>query len=123
MVGAGTPIRWVGRRADLPPSFPPSRYPLNNATLASWNTISDPCGGWSKVACDGNGSVVQLNLNGSLGLRGTLPTEIGLLSSMTTAFLAANSLSGSIPSSMGNLTQLTALGGKCAAQEIGRAHV
>ena len=55
----------------------------------------DPCvAAWPGVACEGS-AVRTLSLGG-LGLRGTLPTLIGMLTAMTSMDLNTNSLSGKV---------------------------
>ncbi|WP_456412425.1 Calx-beta domain-containing protein [Thiolapillus sp.] len=55
-----------------------------------------------------NGSVSRLYLHGN-GLVGVLPSSLGDLSQLTWLFLDVNQLSGSIPASLGNLSRLTHL--------------
>ncbi|GKV36496.1 hypothetical protein SLEP1_g44622 [Rubroshorea leprosula] len=50
------------------------------------------------------------NLSLSCNLEGSIPTSIGNLSQLTSLDLYSNNLSGQIPSSLANLTQLTTLG-------------
>ena len=59
---------------------------------------------WTGITMSG-GRVTELRLSGS-GLTGTIPTELGSLSGLTTIFMASNDLSGSIPASIGTLTNL-----------------
>jgi len=101
-----------------------------------WNTsdayfnISNLCK-WDGIACNKDGSInliikyssttseihfATLNLSvfhnleflyvGGIGLQGTIPKEIGLLSKLTYLYLLNNSLVGEIPPSIGNLRQL-----------------
>ena len=71
-----------------------------------WKT--DPVvGNWFGVTVSG-GNVTQLELNNN-SLNGTIPSDIGDLTSLTILRLHANSLSGSIPTEIGNLTSLTTL--------------
>jgi len=75
----------------------------------------DPCGGefegeeegggWSGVICDGDGSVVEVELVGG-GLEGTLPTEIGNLAALEVLSVAENMLTGTLPTEIGNLSAL-----------------
>jgi Leucine-rich repeat (LRR) protein len=92
----------------------------NNTTGASWDNhtgwleTDTPCS-WFGVSCTG-GHVTSLMLgiqNGSgwvgNGLVGTIPTEIGDLTSLVTLVLSDNKLSGSIPTQLQNLTSLATL--------------
>ena len=63
---------------------------------------------WYGVTCL-NGNVASLVLNNN-SLSGSLPPELGNLTNLTTLYLFNNSLSGIIPSELGNLTNLTSLG-------------
>ncbi|MDC1119549.1 leucine-rich repeat domain-containing protein [Gammaproteobacteria bacterium] len=60
---------------------------------------------WSGVTCT-NGSVSRLWF-WTNGLNGTIPSELGNLSNLTSLNLGNNSLTGTIPSELGNLTKLT----------------
>ncbi|WP_420624173.1 cadherin domain-containing protein [Candidatus Poriferisodalis sp.] len=60
--------------------------------------------GWTGITMSG-GRVTELRLS-STGLSGTIPTELGSLSGLTTISMPSNDLSGSIPASIGNLTNL-----------------
>ncbi|GLT40584.1 hypothetical protein SLA2020_147050 [Shorea laevis] len=91
--------------------------------------------GWPGVTCDGTGSVteihssnpsisvgekfgkmnfsslpnlVRLDLSG-LGIKGSIPPQIGALLSLKHLNLSSNNLTGALPSSLGNLTQLMVL--------------
>ena len=96
----------------LPPSTypsPPDRFPSNAALLASWSS-GDACSDhWVGITCDGGGSVVRLQLT-YIGLRGTIPSEVGALSSLSVMELRFTSLSGTLPPSLGRLTALVQLG-------------
>ena len=59
------------------------------------------------VTADSNGQVVKRLRLRSNNLTGTIPTELGQLSSLTQLWLSENQLSGSIPAELGNLTSLT----------------
>ena len=59
---------------------------------------------WYGITCS-NGSVTELRLSGN-SLSGSIPSELGNLTNLTGLYLNDNSLSGSIPSELGNLTNL-----------------
>uniref|UniRef100_A0A6N2LLK4 non-specific serine/threonine protein kinase n=1 Tax=Salix viminalis TaxID=40686 RepID=A0A6N2LLK4_SALVM len=105
----------------------------SQSLLSSWVGIS-PCIKWIGITCDNSESVTNLTLE-SFGLRGTLydfnfssfpnllildlrnnslsgtiPSQIGNLSRIIKLNLCHNELTGSIPSEMNNLTRLTFLG-------------
>ena len=71
-----------------------------------WLATNAPCS-WYGVACT-SGRVTQLAL-GNNNLNGTLPTQLGNLTSLTALNLASNRLSGTIPTELGNLTSLSSL--------------
>jgi len=64
---------------------------------------------WYGITCTGNRQIGSIDL-GENDLRGSIPSEIGLLSQLTFLSFNTNNLSGSIPSEIGQLTQLTWLG-------------
>jgi Leucine-rich repeat (LRR) protein len=71
---------------------------------ANWNTLED-ISTWEGVTVE-NEAVTGLNLNG-FGLNGQLPSEIGDFTSLRTVDLGNNpDLTGSLPASMGNLSEL-----------------
>jgi Leucine-rich repeat (LRR) protein len=83
----------------------------NSAGGANWKNNT----GWMGVAgteCDWfgitctNDSVTLISLS-SNGLSGSIPSELGNLTNLTRLYLIANNLSGSIPPELGNLTKLT----------------
>ncbi len=72
------------------------------------NWLSDqPLGDWSGVITQ-NGRVTYLQLDGA-GLSGTLPSSLGNLTHLQYLRLGHNQLSGALPSSLGNLTNLKSL--------------
>ncbi|KAE8645797.1 hypothetical protein Csa_017046 [Cucumis sativus] len=103
----------------------------NNA-LESWNSLlMNPCT-WFHITCDGNDSVVRVdlgnaNLSGKLvpqldqlknlrylelysnNISGTIPKRFGNLKNLESLDLYSNSLSGPIPDTLGKLTKLTTL--------------
>ena len=72
-----------------------------------WNTTA-PVSHWSGVTTDSDGSVTYLYLS-SNNLSGTIPTAIGDLTDLTELSLGSNGLSGGIPVELGDLTNLTSL--------------
>ena len=95
--------------------------------------ISNRCN-WPAISCNKVGSIKAINISfssnwqiqfsglnisvfhnleslviESIGLQGTIPEEIGLLSKLTHLDLSCNSLKGEIPYSLGNLSKLTHL--------------
>ncbi|XP_054779860.1 LRR receptor-like serine/threonine-protein kinase GSO1 [Prosopis cineraria] len=80
-----------------------------NIFLTSWTPNSDPCsGGFEGVACNEQGHVANISLQGK-GLYGSLPAAIGDLKSLTGLYLHFNALSGTIPKEIANLSDLTDL--------------
>ena len=80
---------------------------------ASWtdrtNWLSDaPLNRWYGVETDRNGRVTHLNLFDN-NLSGPLPASWGNLTNLTQLHLSDNSLTGPLPASWGNLTNLTQL--------------
>jgi len=71
-----------------------------------WLSDDDPCN-WYGVSCTG-GSVVSLSLPNN-NLEGSIPTQIGNLSQLITLTLSTNQLSGGIPDQLWDLTNLTLL--------------
>jgi peroxiredoxin len=68
-----------------------------------------PLGQWYGVTTDGNGDVIQLELQEN-NLSGTLPAEIGDLVKITALYLGYNyGIGGSIPAEIGNLKELEIL--------------
>ncbi|XP_031103031.1 probable leucine-rich repeat receptor-like protein kinase At5g49770 isoform X1 [Ipomoea triloba] len=107
-----------------------------NALKSSWSNLppnwsgTDPCGSnWDGIGCN-NSRVVEIKLSGiglegtefgdlgsftelqhldlsnNLGLKGTLPSSIGNLKNLTTLILVGCSFFGPIPDSIGSLQQL-----------------
>ena len=87
---------------------------LYNATNGdNWteneNWLSDkPLGEWHGVTTDGDGRVSGLNLSEN-SLAGTIPSDLTNLTELRGLALFRNQLSGEIPASLGNLTELGGL--------------
>ena len=79
----------------------------NWANNQNW-TSDTPIGTWYGVDTEAQGRVQRLELEENQ-LRGTIPEELGDLSSLQRLYLAANSLEGEIPSTLGNLSNLKSL--------------
>ena len=76
----------------------------------SW-LVDDPnssIGEWHGVTTDANGRVTELLL-WNKGLNGTIPSELGNLTNLTDLRLGGNRLGGTIPSELGQLVNLTVL--------------
>lgn len=74
------------------------------AVNTNWDNDNDPCG-WYGVTCTGS-NVTSLVLNGNT-LSGTIPSEIGDLTNLLDLNLSSNTLSGPLPATMTSLTALT----------------
>lgn len=86
----------------------------------AWLDGDDPCR-WNGVNCNVDGSVRELvsismqadvefhTGDGYRRITGTIPTEIGTLTSLSVLMLGANALSGTLPTELGLLTSLWAL--------------
>jgi Leucine-rich repeat (LRR) protein len=108
-----------------------------DTVLADWDSSTDPCTDtWTGITCDGSDvteiSLAAASISGTISplfagcpttlaatltflnffgnsLTGSIPTEIGSLSSLTELSFSANSLTGSIPTEIGSLSSLTKL--------------
>ena len=70
------------------------------------NWLSErPVGEWFGISTDADGRVTGMNLQQNQ-LKGTIPSSIGRLSELDTFWLPWNQLRGSIPSSIGNLRKM-----------------
>ena len=74
---------------------------------SNWGSDA-PLGAWHGVTTDTNGRVTRLSLSKN-NLTGTLPSELGDLDELTVLALADNKLTGPIPTTLGNLVHLTLL--------------
>jgi len=63
----------------------------------TWQPDSSMCTAWAGVACDPWGRVVKVHLTDK-NLRGTLPSDLAALSSLSFFDLGTNQISGTIPS-------------------------
>ena len=73
----------------------------------NWNS-PEPLDAWVGVSTDAEGRVSELDL-GDNGLTGSIPSSLGNLTNLEFLNLRGNQLTGSIPSSLGNLTNLETL--------------
>lgn len=76
--------------------------------LASWTEDGNPCGDFEGVACNKNGKVANISLQGK-GLTGSISPAIAQLKCLSGLYLHYNVLSGVIPKEISNLTELTDL--------------
>ena len=67
-----------------------------------------PSTDWYGVTIDANGRVTTLDLSDNQ-LSGSIPAQLGNLSSLESLYLSFNQLSGSIPKELGNLSSLESL--------------
>ncbi|OEU11409.1 hypothetical protein FRACYDRAFT_245926 [Fragilariopsis cylindrus CCMP1102] len=81
-------------------------YTNSNHSNSSWISKTRQCV-WPSITCE-NEAVVNLNL-GSNNLAASIPSEIGLLTSLHTLHLYNNQLNGSIPSEIQHMTSLRLL--------------
>lgn len=80
---------------------------LNWENSTNWLS-AEPIDDWFGVTADASGRVTALNL-GRNNLLGTLPVELGRLTSLERLVMSANELSGPIPRELGNLKNLRVL--------------
>ena len=73
----------------------------------NWGT-SAPLGDWYGIQTDSNGRVARVDLFDN-GLSGTLPTSIGDLDAATYINIKQNSITGEIPQTIGNLASIQKL--------------
>ena len=78
-------------------------WSINNG----WNGAAGTECDWYGVGCS-YGSVSRIVLDDN-SLSGSIPAELGNLTNLTSLYLNVNSLTGSIPSELGNLTNLVFL--------------
>ena len=73
----------------------------------NWGS-DEPIGTWEGVRTNAEGRVTRLSLSRSQ-LSGSIPSELGQLTNLTWLDLSESQLSGSIPSELGQLTNLILL--------------
>ena len=81
----------------------------SDSSTNNWNVTNTPCD-WSGIICAGSapGNVTRIN-RAKNNLVGTMPTELGNMSNLTYLILNENQLTGPIPIELGNLSNLTGL--------------
>ena len=100
----GTPVAAAsGDRAVLIELYNATNGP-NWTYNTNWNS-SAPLDQWARVRTDANGRVEELHLGGNR-LTGSIPSSLGDLANLKRLYLHGNQLTGSIPSSLGNLANL-----------------
>ena len=82
---------------------------------SGWLSGSAACCSYSGITCDTNGHVVELDLS-NRGLHGTIPTQFGYLSTLTSGNPSGGTdyglldynydLTGALPSQIGQLTRM-----------------
>ena len=105
-IGTNPPVQTNTDRAILVDLYNSTKGPIW-VNKTNWLQGDSPCN-WFGVSCNGNGRVIKLSL-GSNNLTGTLPASLGNLSQLESLILQRNELSGSIPANLGSLSSLTHL--------------
>ena len=80
-----------------------SKWALNS----NWGSDS-PLNSWHGITADNSGSVTVIDLS-SNQLNGSIPSELGDLSNLEELWLYSNELSGPIPGELGDLSNLRLL--------------
>lgn len=108
---AGAPFTTCENVTEIPQAECEALIALYNSTDGAgwvnhtdWLTTDTPCS-WYGVRCGGD-HVTKLRL-GANQLSGSIPSELGNLSQLTDLGLEFNQLTGSIPAELGNLAQFT----------------
>ena len=77
---------------------------ISGWTCSSGRPSTDPCSTWSGISCD-DGVVRSFSL-GTSGITGSIPNSIGLLSELTHLVFSTNNFFGTIPTTVGYLTNV-----------------
>jgi serine/threonine protein kinase len=110
------PLATYGFYVTVTPLYYASGWSCNNSYSADGRRLSnadsyagDYCS-WYGISCAAGVSITAITLD-ALGLAGTLPASLSLLDSvpLQTLSLGYNSISGTLPPSLGNLTSLAVL--------------
>ena len=102
----GTPVAESVDRAALVEFYNATNGP-NWANNTNWNSGA-PIDQWYGVETNANGQVTALRLDANQ-LSGSIPSSLGNLTRLEELWLGENGLLGSIPASLGDLTNLTIL--------------
>jgi hypothetical protein len=81
-------------------------FTLGQGGNTTWFDDADECK-WDGVQCNGNGEVSTLDRSG-VGLRGSIPADVGLWTNLSSFEISYNQLTGTLPTSIGSWPRLTA---------------
>ena len=105
---AGLGLGWLTAYGNQYSGTLPSEFFSNTLMSRFWlqgnslsGSISSEIGKWSEV--------VEIKLDDNFLMTGTIPTEVGLLATLTKLLLGGNEFSGPIPSELGRLSILSEL--------------
>ncbi|GJP49254.1 hypothetical protein CLOM_g8492 [Closterium sp. NIES-68] len=76
-----------------------------DVVFPGWSGSNPDCRRAENVKCDSSGMIVEINILW-IDLRGPIPDSIGNLRKLTALYLVQSHLSGSIPTTIGILTNL-----------------